>query len=81
MPRLVSFQVRIHTGFYCFVEIGQIFHNKYIFKNKIHFPSLNLGNILSEWLKNSGRGLNGVKIHKIEASALGLVLEVGPYLS
>ena len=48
MPRLVSFQVRIHTGFYCFVEIGQIFHNKYIFKNKIHFPSLNLGNILSE---------------------------------
>ena len=48
MPRLVSFQARIHTGFYHFMEIGQIFHNKYIFKNRIHFRSLNLANILSE---------------------------------
>ena len=48
MPRLVSFQARIHTGFYRFAEISQIFHNKYIFKNRIHFPSLKLANILSE---------------------------------
>ena len=48
MPRLVSFQARIHTGLYRFTEIGQIFHNKYIFKNRIHFPSLKLANILSE---------------------------------
>ena len=56
MPRLVSFQARIHTGFYRFTEISQIFHNKYIFKNRIHFPSLNLANILSEWLRNPGMG-------------------------
>ena len=27
-------QARIHTGFYRFTEIGQIFHNKYIFIKK-----------------------------------------------
>ena len=32
-------QARIHTGFHRFTEIGQIFHNKYIFNNKKHFPS------------------------------------------
>ena len=32
-------QGRIHTGFHRFTEIGQIFHNKYIFNNKKHFPS------------------------------------------
>ena len=25
-------QARIHTGFHCFTEMGQIFHNKYIFQ-------------------------------------------------
>ena len=43
MPRLVSFQARSHTGFYRITEVSQSFH-----KNKIHFPSLNLANILSE---------------------------------
>ena len=28
-----SFQVRIHTGFHRFTEIGQIFHNKHTFNN------------------------------------------------
>ena len=41
-------QARIHTGFHRFTEIGQIFHNKYIFDNKKHFLSFNLDNILSE---------------------------------
>ena len=27
-------QARIHIGFHCFMEIGQIFHNKYIFDSK-----------------------------------------------
>ena len=33
---------RIHTGFHRFTEISQLFHNKYIFNDKKHFPSLNL---------------------------------------
>ena len=28
-------QARIHTGFHCFMEIGQILHNKYIFSEKL----------------------------------------------
>ena len=49
-------QARIHTGFHRFTEIGQIFHNKYIFNNEKHFPSWNLGNMLPEWLENPGKG-------------------------
>ena len=30
-------QVRIHTGFHRFTEIGHIFHIKYIFKNENTF--------------------------------------------
>ena len=26
--------MRIHTGFLCFMEIGQIFHNKYVLNKK-----------------------------------------------
>ena len=33
----VTRQARIHTGFHRFMEIGQIFHNKYIFNNKNTF--------------------------------------------
>ena len=33
------YQARIHTGFYCSTEIGQIFHNKYILVNTLNFPS------------------------------------------
>ena len=29
-----SEKARIHTGFHCFTEIGQIVHNKYIFNKK-----------------------------------------------
>ena len=32
-----DFQVRIHTAFHRFTEIGHIFHIKYIFKNKNTF--------------------------------------------
>ena len=49
-------QTWIHTGFHRFTEIGQIFHNKYFFNNKKHFPSLNLGNILPEWLEKPRKG-------------------------
>ena len=52
----VHMQARIHTGFHRFTEVGQIFHNKYIFINKKHFPSWNLGNMLPEWLENPGKG-------------------------
>ena len=38
----IFIQTRIHTVFHCFTEIGLIFHNKYIFSNKKHFPSWNL---------------------------------------
>ena len=37
----VTAQARIHTGFHRLMEIGQIFHNKYIFYNKKNFPSWN----------------------------------------
>ena len=37
--RDVTTQARIHTGFHRFTEIGHIFHTKYIFNNKKHFPS------------------------------------------
>ena len=32
---ILSDQARIHTGFHRFTEIGQIFHNKYIFSKKL----------------------------------------------
>ena len=31
---MLNEQARIHTGFHCFTEIGQSFHNKYIFDIK-----------------------------------------------
>ena len=31
VDRILQIQARIHTGFHCFTEIGQIFHDKYIF--------------------------------------------------
>ena len=34
-------QAWIHTNFHCFMEISHIFHNKYIFNDKKHFPSWN----------------------------------------
>ena len=49
-----SFQARIHTGFHHLTEIGQIFHNKYIFNKKklstasLHPRIMELANILSE---------------------------------
>ena len=62
----------LHTGFdrnchmrqtsydnFRFTEIGQIFHNKYIFNNKNHFPSWNLGNML--WLSDSKTQERGLK--------------------
>ena len=44
----------IHTGFHCFTKIGQNFINKFIFTEK-NFPSWNLVNILSDWLRNPGK--------------------------
>ena len=38
---MCDLQARIHTGFHRFTEIGHIFHTKYIFNNKKHFPSWN----------------------------------------
>ena len=62
-------EARIHTSFHCFTEICQIFYNKYIFIEKKNFIKLSklksgkwLGqsvNILSEWLRNSGKGTLG----------------------
>ena len=52
-------QAWIYSGFY-----RQIYHNKYIFNNKKHFPSWNLANILPEWLGNPGKGNLGVKKSK-----------------
>ena len=53
--------MRIHTGFLCFMEIGQIFHNKYVLNKKLsklksgkwivkmlHLRRMELANILSE---------------------------------
>ena len=37
-----SLQARIHTGFHRFTEIGQIFHNKYIFNNNEILSKLKL---------------------------------------
>ena len=34
MKKCNDVQARIHTGFHRFTEIGQIFHNKYIFDKK-----------------------------------------------
>ena len=57
-------QAWIHTpiGFHCFTEIGQIFHNKYIFSEKLStFQVENWKwfgqsvNILSECLRNVGK--------------------------
>ena len=52
-------QARIHTGFHCFIEIGQIFHYTYIFNWIKNFSKLKsvkwfwqTVNILSEWLKS-----------------------------
>ena len=56
---MLQSKARIHTGFHRFTEIGSDFHDKCIFNNKKHFPSLNLANILSEWtewLENQGKG-------------------------
>ena len=66
LSRLQWHRARIHTGFHRFTEIGQIFHNRYIF-SKIFKPSkLKSGkwfgesvNILSEWLRNPGKGTLG----------------------
>ena len=67
-------QARIHTSFHRFTEICQIFYNKYIFIEKKNFIKLSklksgkwLGqsvNILSEWLRNSGKGTLGSFISK-----------------
>ena len=35
---IVHIQAQIHTSFHCFMEMDQIFQNKYIF-NKKKFPS------------------------------------------
>ena len=56
-----SFQARIHTGFHHLTEIGQIFHNKYIFNKKklstasLHPRIMELANILSEWFRTPGK--------------------------
>ena len=81
-------QAWIHNGFHRFTEIGQIFHNKYIFNHKklsqlkscsiyptynmeinlyelirrfawLHPRRTELANILSEWLRNPGKGALG----------------------
>ena len=48
-------QAWIHIGFHHFTEIGQIFHNRYIFNKektfqvaRLHLGRMGLGNILSE---------------------------------
>ena len=55
-------QARIHPGFTRFMEIGQIFHNKYIFNKKktfqvarLHSSIMELPSILFEWLRNPGK--------------------------
>ena len=61
-------RARIHTGFHRFTEIGQIFHNRYIFSKNFKPSKLKSGkwfgesvNILSEWLRNPGKGTLGGK--------------------
>ena len=58
-------QVRIHTGFHRFTEIGHIFHIKYIYQNKNTlqveiWPISHLND-----LEIQERGLKGVKIQII----------------
>ena len=75
---IFHYQARTRTGFQRFTEIGQIFHNKYIF-NKKNFPGWNLENGLDKcfirgefnWSishlndsETQERGLEGVKIPK-----------------
>ena len=62
----------ILTGFHHFTEIGQIFYSKYIFNNRKHFPSWNLGNILTEWCENPGKGTLRVKNQNISWGSLPL---------
>ena len=62
----IKFRAGIHTGFHRFTEIGQIFHNRYIFSKNFKPSKLKSGkwfgesvNILSEWLRNPGKGTLG----------------------
>ena len=59
-------QAWIHIGFHYFMEIGQIFHNRYIFNKeksfqvaRLHLGRMGLAKILSEWLRNPGKGTLG----------------------
>ena len=68
-----SLQARIHTGFHRFTEIGQIFHNKYIFNNNKILSKLKLRDeIIRRFVRLHPRRmeltkywLNDVEIQKI----------------
>ena len=60
----MSVRARIHTGFHRFTEIGQIFRNRYIKEKtfqvaRLHPRRMELANILSERLRNPGKGTLG----------------------
>ena len=80
-------QALIHTGFHRFTEIGQIFLivNVLLIKKKLsklksgkwvgqmlHPRRMELANILSEWLKNTGKGTWGACLGNRSVFILGI---------
>ena len=81
-------QARIHTGFHRFTEIGQVFHNKYIFNNNRRTFQVEIWKMVCTNVfffqftgirKKPGKGnFRELKPKKIPGGASGLLQKLAP---